>query len=73
MAASWTEVSALGPVRERAMRLVATHTLRAADAMQLAAALVAVSDRPAGHEFVCADARLRAAAAREGFRVLTGD
>lgn len=71
LAAAWTEISALGPVRERAMRLVATHALRAADAMQLGAALVAVSDRPAGHEFVCADARLRDAAAREGFRVLT--
>ncbi len=31
------------------MRLVATHALRAAEAMQLGAALVAVSDRPSGH------------------------
>lgn len=68
--ASWTEITSLTAVRERALRLVATHALRAADAMQLAAALVAVSDRPAGHEFVCADARLREAAAREGFEVL---
>ncbi len=68
--ASWTEIAALGQVRERAVRLVATHTLRAADAMQLAAALVATSDRPQGHEFVCTDTRLRDAAAREGFRVL---
>ena len=70
LAAAWTEVSALGPVRERAMRLVATHALRAADAMQLGAALVAVSDRPMGHDFVCADTRLGVAAAREGFRLL---
>jgi hypothetical protein len=70
LAAAWTEISALSPVRERAMRLVATHALRAADAMQLGAALVAVSDRPAGHDFVCADARLGGAAAREGFRLL---
>lgn len=70
LAAAWTEISALGPVRDRALRLVATHPLRAADAMQLAAALVAVSDRPAGHDFVSADARLRQAASREGFRVL---
>ena len=70
LAAAWTEISALGPVRERALRLVATHPLRAADAMQLAAALVAVSDRSAGHDFVCADGRLRQAASREGFRVL---
>jgi hypothetical protein len=73
MAAAWTEIAALGPVSERAMRLVATHPLRAADAMQLGAALVAVSDRPTGHEFVCADARLRDAAGREGFAVLVGD
>ena len=68
--AAWTEITSLAAVRERALRLVSTHALRAADAMQLAAALIAVSDRPAGHEFVCADARLREAAAREGFEVL---
>ncbi len=72
LAAAWTEISATGAVRERALRLVATHPLRAADAMQLGAALAAVSDRTAGHEFVCADRRLRDAAAREGFRVLPG-
>jgi hypothetical protein len=73
LAAAWTEIAALGPVRERALRLVATHALRAADAMQLGAALVAVADRPAGNEFVCADRRLRDAAAREGFTVLPED
>jgi predicted nucleic acid-binding protein len=70
LAAAWTEIAALGPVRERAMRLVATHALRVADAMQLGAALVAASDRPVGHDFVCADVRLGNAAAREGFRLL---
>lgn len=70
LTAGWTEITALAAVRDRALRLVATHPLRAADAMQLGAALVAVSDRPAGHEFACADARLRAAAEREGFTVL---
>jgi predicted nucleic acid-binding protein len=68
--AAWTEISALGPVRERALRLVATHPLRAADAMQLGAALVGVTDRPTGHTFICIDVRLRDAAAREGFTVL---
>ncbi len=70
LAAAWIEISAIGPVRDRALRLVATHALRAADAMQLGAALVAVADRPAGRDFVCADHRLRDAAAREGFVVL---
>ena len=70
LAGAWTEISALGPVRDRALRLVAAHPLRAADAMQLGAALVAVADRPAGHAFVCVDHRLRQAGIREGFEVL---
>jgi predicted nucleic acid-binding protein len=70
LAAAWTEIAALGPVRDHALRLVGAHALRAADAMQLAAVLVAVSDHPRGHEFVCGDDRLRAAAVREDFRVL---
>lgn len=70
LADAWTEVQAVAPVCERAVRLLATHSLRAADAMQLAAALVAVSDRPRGHAFVCTDRRLRDGAAREGFRVV---
>jgi predicted nucleic acid-binding protein len=69
-AAARAALGELGPVRDRALRLVGTHALRAADAMQLGAALVAVSDHPRGHEFVCGDDRLRAAAARESFRVL---
>jgi predicted nucleic acid-binding protein len=72
LSAAWTEISALAAVRDRAMRLVATHALRAADAMQLGAALVAVGDRPGGHAFVCADHRLRDAGLREGFHVLPG-
>ena len=67
---AWTEIHAVAPVCERALRLLASHPLRAADAMQLAAALVAVSDRPRGHDFVCTDRRLSEAALREGFRIL---
>ncbi len=63
----WTEVAAMAAVRERAQRVLAVHALRAADALQLAAALVAANDRPVGHEFFCADGCLAAAAAREGF------
>ena len=68
LSASWTEITALETVRERALRLLATHTLRAADALQLAAALLAAGDRPARYGFVCGDARLRQAARREGFQ-----
>jgi len=70
LAGAWTEIQSIAPVCERAVRLLAMHPLRAADAMQLAAALVGVSDRPLGHDFVCADRRLCEAASREGFRLL---
>ncbi len=71
LAEVWTEITAVALVRERACRLLGVHSLRAADALQLAAALVAVGDRPARHSFLCADGRLRDAAAREGFRAQT--
>lgn len=66
---AWTEVTAVAAVRERAYRLLGTHALRAADSLQLAAALVAVGDRAAGHHFICTDAHLCEAAGREGFGV----
>jgi predicted nucleic acid-binding protein len=69
LADGWTEVTAFAAVRERAYRILATHAMRAADALQLAAALVAVSDRASAHHFICTDARLCDAAAREGFRL----
>jgi uncharacterized protein len=56
-------------LRERAGRLVAAHPLRAADALQLAAALVWCDEAPQGAPFVCLDDRLRDAARREGFAV----
>jgi uncharacterized protein len=57
-------------VRRRAGRLVAAHPLRAADALQLAAALVWCEEQSAGEAFVCLDERLREAARREGFSLL---
>lgn len=71
LAKSWAEVQPTESVRKSAERLLAVHPLRAADAMQLAAALLWCRDDPEGHEFVCLDERLTAAAAREGFEVLT--
>lgn len=64
------EVRPVERVRERAERLLRLHALRAADALQLAAALVFCRDRPSGTEFVCLDERLRTAAASEGFTIL---
>jgi hypothetical protein len=62
-------VSPTDEVRRRAGRLVSVHPLRAADALQLAAALIWCEEQPHGEGFVCLDARLRDAAQREGFDV----
>jgi predicted nucleic acid-binding protein len=65
----WTEIEPTADLRSTAARLLLNHPLRAADALQLAAAL-AWSGGAAGHEFVCLDDRLRLAARNEGFAVL---
>lgn len=70
IASAWTEVQPAAVLRERALRLLSLHNLRAADALQLAAALVWAGERPAGRAFVCLDSRLRDGAEREGFTVL---
>ncbi|MBL8726163.1 MAG: PIN domain-containing protein [Planctomycetes bacterium] len=70
LAQEWTEVAPTEVVRKRAERLLAVHAIRAADALQLAAALVWARNDPSGHCFVCLDERLREAAGREGFQVL---
>ena len=54
----------------KALRLLAVHPLRAADALQLAAALLWTREIPGGRDFVCLDERLRTAAILEGFQVL---
>lgn len=64
---SWFEVQPGDVVREQALRLLRVHALRAADALQLAAALEWAGAPPEG-EFVTFDDRLREAAVREGFR-----
>lgn len=64
------EVEPGSAVRDRAEALLFTHPLRAADALQLAAALIWARDRPARSGFVCLDEQLRRAAGSVGFRVL---
>ena len=66
----WTSVEDAAHVDRRARRLLATHPLRAADALQLAAALVACDERPDVLPFVTLDERLAEAARREGFTVV---
>jgi len=68
--ARWLEITAVERVRQLAERIVESHPIRAADAIQIAAALVAADEHPEGLEFVTLDVRQAAAAEREGLRVL---
>jgi predicted nucleic acid-binding protein len=65
----WVEVPATADVRDQAIRLLRVHRLRAADALQLAAAVVASDFQASAFEFVTLDTRQADAAEREGFAV----
>ena len=67
MTKQWTEVTPTTEVRARAIRLLRIHPLRAADAFQLAAALIFCREQPQHLPFLTADQRLRTAADLEGF------
>ena len=67
LAAAWSEVQPTELVRLRAERLLSIHPLRAADALQLAAALVWAQETPRGLDFVCLDQNLRESSLKEGF------
>jgi len=68
LAESWSEVQPHVRVRSAAERLLRMHPLRAADALQLGAALEVAGGDPANLGFVCFDRRLAEAAAREGLQ-----
>ena len=70
LTSSWTEVLPTDSVREHAGRILLRHPLRAADALQIGAAMVWAEDRPRGHPFCTLDARLAEGARLEGFRVV---
>jgi predicted nucleic acid-binding protein len=70
LALTWNEVAPSDSLRRSAERLLRVHALRAADSLQLAAALIAANHDPHSLDFVCLDTRLAAAAQREGFAVL---
>ena len=67
----WTEIPPIEQVRDQASRLLRLHALHAADALQLAAALVLSEFQPRTLPFVTLDERLAGAARREGFKVVT--
>jgi predicted nucleic acid-binding protein len=66
----WSEVTAVELIRQHADRIVETHPIRAADALQLGAALVAAGGAPGELAFVTFDRRQAEAAEREWFPVL---
>lgn len=66
---SWHEILPATPVRQTAQRLLRVHPLRAADALQLAAALAWAAGDPQGLGLVTRDDRLADAARREGFEL----
>jgi len=70
LAWGWHEVDPSDIVRETAARLLRVHPLRAADALQLAAAFIAAEQRPASLEMLTLDDRLANAARKEGFAVI---
>jgi len=66
---TWDEILATERFRSLAEELPDAHRLRAADAAQLAAAIVWCRERPKQRPFVCFDERLRTAARELGFSV----
>jgi predicted nucleic acid-binding protein len=69
LAESWLEVEPHDALRIRAERILKAHHLRAADALQLAAAIIACGEQTMNVHFLTADARLAKAAETEGFEV----
>ena len=63
---AWQTVLPTDAIRARAQRLLRVHPLRAADSLQLAAALSIAGDVPGSLAFMCLDRRLADAARREG-------
>jgi len=70
LASAWLELPPSESIRRDACRLLRIHDLRAADAMQLAAAQGLCRDLPDAFPFVSCDRRLGLAAEREGFDVI---
>ncbi|MFZ1152122.1 MAG: type II toxin-antitoxin system VapC family toxin [Xanthobacteraceae bacterium] len=70
LSSGWHEIDPSDEIRETAARFLRVHPLRAADALQLAAAFAAAERRPASLEIVTLDDRLTNAARKEGFALL---
>jgi uncharacterized protein len=70
VAAAWHEVQPTERLRTTARRLLRVHDLRAADALQLAAAIAGSDGEPSSLPLVTLDDRMGKAAEREGFHIV---
>ena len=73
MAKTWVEVQPAHSLRSTAERLLAVHSLRAADALQLAAAWHWYQGQTRDAFFISFDVHLREAAYKEGFTILPAE
>ena len=67
----WREILPSDKLRAQAGVLLDTYSLRAADSLQLASAMIWCQQRPALQRFVSSDVRLCEAAARAGFAIVS--
>ena len=70
LADAWHEIDPTDAIREAAIRFLRVHSLRSADALQLAAAFLAAEGRPSSLTMITLDERLATAARKEGFGVV---
>lgn len=68
--AQWVEIQPSEEIRQLAEKLLKPHPLRAADALQLSAALIWCNRNPRGKTFISDDGKLLEAAGKEGFNVI---
>jgi hypothetical protein len=69
LAGRWREVNQSEQLRRAAARVLKIHGIRAGDALQLGAAIVACAFEPHTARFLTEDRQLKATAEREGFVV----
>lgn len=67
---SWREMQPIEPIRSEAETLLSRFPLRAADTLQLAAALIWAAGNPQGRIFISGDEQLLQAAQQLGFQTI---
>jgi predicted nucleic acid-binding protein len=67
---TWREIALSDELRDHAQSLLHSNSLRAADSLQLAAALIWCNQETVGKTFISSDVRLTEAASRSGFTIV---